>query len=149
GKIDIVAHSLGGIVARYYVQMLDGDERVRHLITLGTPHRGTEVSRYSPLPHIKTLAPDSPTLLRLNDLGAPKNAQCLAISGKLDVFTQGGGGWWDGVRNVELRRVGHTGLLFARRVFRLVQARLLSDAEEPPDVPEITDQSGLSPAPVV
>ena len=38
----VVGHSMGGLVARYYVQRLAGDERVHTLATLGTPHRGTE-----------------------------------------------------------------------------------------------------------
>ncbi|MEU9063286.1 alpha/beta fold hydrolase [Streptomyces sp. NPDC048430] len=40
-EIDIVGHSLGGLIARYYVQRLGGDRRVRTLVTLGTPHSGT------------------------------------------------------------------------------------------------------------
>jgi pimeloyl-ACP methyl ester carboxylesterase len=40
-QIDIVGHSLGGLIARYYVQRLGGDHRVRTLVTLGTPHGGT------------------------------------------------------------------------------------------------------------
>ncbi|MEV7981911.1 alpha/beta fold hydrolase [Streptomyces sp. NPDC086519] len=41
GRVDIVGHSLGGLIARYYVQRLGGDLRVRTLVTLGTPHAGT------------------------------------------------------------------------------------------------------------
>ncbi len=41
--MDIVGHSLGGLIARYYVQRLGGDIRVRTLVTLGTPHSGTRV----------------------------------------------------------------------------------------------------------
>src|SRR3989344_3803019 len=40
-KIDIIAHSLGGIIARYYIQLLGGSLKVRHCVTLGTPHQGT------------------------------------------------------------------------------------------------------------
>ncbi|MET9659513.1 alpha/beta fold hydrolase [Streptomyces sp. NPDC006510] len=40
-EVDIVGHSLGGLIARYYVQLLGGDQRVRTLVTLGTPHAGT------------------------------------------------------------------------------------------------------------
>ncbi|WEO95785.1 alpha/beta fold hydrolase [Streptomyces sp. FXJ1.172] len=40
-RVDIVGHSLGGLIARYYVQCLGGDLRVRTLVTLGTPHAGT------------------------------------------------------------------------------------------------------------
>lgn len=43
-EVDIVGHSLGGLIARYYVQRLGGDQRVRTLITLGTPHGGTAVA---------------------------------------------------------------------------------------------------------
>ncbi|WP_225099706.1 triacylglycerol lipase [Streptomyces sp. CoH27] len=42
-RVDIVGHSLGGLIARYYVQCLGGDLRVRTLVTLGTPHAGTRV----------------------------------------------------------------------------------------------------------
>ncbi|WP_308187662.1 alpha/beta fold hydrolase [Streptomyces sp. DH8] len=42
-RVDIVGHSLGGLIARYYVQRLGGDRRVRTLVTLGTPHGGTAV----------------------------------------------------------------------------------------------------------
>ena len=42
-RVDVVGHSLGGLIARYYVQRLDGDVRVRTLVTLGTPHSGTRV----------------------------------------------------------------------------------------------------------
>ncbi|MFJ2443141.1 MULTISPECIES: esterase/lipase family protein [unclassified Streptomyces] len=40
-RVDVVGHSLGGLIARYYVQRLGGDTRIRVLVTLGTPHGGT------------------------------------------------------------------------------------------------------------
>ncbi|MFI6039039.1 esterase/lipase family protein [Streptomyces sp. NPDC051315] len=43
-RVDVVGHSLGGLIARYYVQRLGGDARVRTLVTLGTPHGGTRVA---------------------------------------------------------------------------------------------------------
>jgi pimeloyl-ACP methyl ester carboxylesterase len=43
-QVDVVGHSLGGLIARYYVQRLGGDVRVRTLVTLGTPHSGTRVA---------------------------------------------------------------------------------------------------------
>jgi len=38
-KIVIVAHSMGGLVARRYMQLF-GEEKVAKLITIGTPHQG-------------------------------------------------------------------------------------------------------------
>ncbi len=44
--VDIVAHSMGGLIARQYIHSLlpsspDGRPVVTHLLTLGTPHQGT------------------------------------------------------------------------------------------------------------
>ncbi|UXR92845.1 lipase/acyltransferase domain-containing protein [Agrobacterium tumefaciens] len=40
-KILIVAHSMGGLVARHYLECLEGWKDVRSLVTIGTPHRGS------------------------------------------------------------------------------------------------------------
>ncbi|MGW5636924.1 lipase/acyltransferase domain-containing protein [Streptomyces sp. NPDC003832] len=40
-KAVIVAHSMGGLIARYYLEVLGGWRDCRALITLGTPHRGS------------------------------------------------------------------------------------------------------------
>ena len=39
--VDILAHSFGGVVARAYVHNHGGANRVRQIITMGTPHRGS------------------------------------------------------------------------------------------------------------
>ena len=39
-KIDIVAHSMGGLSARYYLKELGGDDKVDDYISLDTPQRG-------------------------------------------------------------------------------------------------------------
>ncbi len=43
GEVDIVGHSEGGLMARWFVKHLGGDEIVRHVVTLGTPNRGLPV----------------------------------------------------------------------------------------------------------
>lgn len=40
-RIILIAHSMGGLVSRYFVECLDGWRTVRRLITLGTPHLGS------------------------------------------------------------------------------------------------------------
>lgn len=39
-KVIILAHSMGGLVGRWYLEKLDGHEHVKALITFATPHRG-------------------------------------------------------------------------------------------------------------
>ncbi|WP_155058570.1 esterase/lipase family protein [Streptomyces blattellae] len=66
-QVDIVGHSLGGLIARYYVQRLGGDVRVKTLVTLGTPHSGTRVA---PLmnahPIVRQMRPGSDVLEELS-----------------------------------------------------------------------------------
>lgn len=40
-KVVLVAHSMGGLVSRYYLEVLGGWKNTRALITFGTPHRGS------------------------------------------------------------------------------------------------------------
>ncbi|WP_236240363.1 triacylglycerol lipase [Streptomyces sp. CC228A] len=65
-QVDLVGHSLGGLVARYYVQRLGGDERVRTVVTLGTPHSGTAAVPLAGLhPLVRQMRPGSPVLREL------------------------------------------------------------------------------------
>ena len=43
-KIDIVAHSMGGLVSRYFIEKLSGKSVVNRLFLFGTPSRGSEIS---------------------------------------------------------------------------------------------------------
>ncbi|MFG2285641.1 esterase/lipase family protein [Streptomyces sp. NPDC048595] len=70
-RVDVVGHSLGGLIARYYVQRLGGDARVRMLVTLGTPHSGTRVAPLmSAHPLVRQMRPDSEVIAELS-LPAP------------------------------------------------------------------------------
>ena len=40
-QVDIVGHSQGGLLARYWINEMGGEDHVHHLLTLGTPHHGT------------------------------------------------------------------------------------------------------------
>ncbi|MDQ0599519.1 pimeloyl-ACP methyl ester carboxylesterase [Streptomyces canus] len=65
-QVDVVGHSLGGLIARYYVQCLGGDLRVRTLVTLGTPHSGTRVVPLADAhPIVRQMRPGSDVLKEL------------------------------------------------------------------------------------
>jgi pimeloyl-ACP methyl ester carboxylesterase len=40
-RIDIVGHSMGGLIGLYYIKKLQGADRVRRLVAMGTPIKGT------------------------------------------------------------------------------------------------------------
>ncbi|MFF5854669.1 esterase/lipase family protein [Streptomyces sp. NPDC012751] len=65
-RVDIVGHSLGGLIARYYAQCLGGDLRVRTLVTLGTPHSGTRVAPLADAhPIVRQMRPGSAVIEEL------------------------------------------------------------------------------------
>ncbi|MBX3272545.1 MAG: alpha/beta fold hydrolase [Sandaracinaceae bacterium] len=65
-RLDLVGHSLGGLLARWYVQELGGAARVSRLVTLATPHAGTRSARLAPGPLRAALVPESPIVRRLH-----------------------------------------------------------------------------------
>jgi triacylglycerol esterase/lipase EstA (alpha/beta hydrolase family) len=69
-QVDIIAHSLGGVVARYYIEQMGGSEHVARLVTLGSPHRGTRLGRFglSIIPSARELVADSELLAGLRPI---------------------------------------------------------------------------------
>lgn len=124
-QIDIIAHSMGGVISRYFVQCLGGDGVVRNLITLGSPHQGTALCRYSVLPYIREMRPESTMMKQLAACPPPRFTRAVSISGNLDLLMfPRGCTKWEGVRNIHLKCVGHAGLLFSKRVFQIIHSHL-------------------------
>lgn len=43
----LVCHSMGGLAARAWLQTMRADMRVYHIVTIGSPHQGTWLARFS------------------------------------------------------------------------------------------------------
>ena len=65
-QFDLVGFSMGGIVARYYLQRLGGLERVRRFATLSSPHHGTWTGYLRSNPGARQMRPNSEFLQDLN-----------------------------------------------------------------------------------
>ena len=65
-RIHIIGHSLGGLIARYYVTRLGGDARVHTLITLGTPHEGSYAAYAVPTTLMQQMRPGSHLMRELD-----------------------------------------------------------------------------------
>jgi triacylglycerol lipase len=64
-RVHLVGHSLGGVVARWYVQELGGHDRVVQTISLGSPFAGTEHAKVFPFLIGKDLHSESAVLAKL------------------------------------------------------------------------------------
>lgn len=84
-RVDVVGHSLGGLIARYHVQRLGGDAVVRTLVTLGTPHSGTRVARPADVhPIVRQMRPGSPVIEELGRPAPGCRTRFVAVRSDLD-----------------------------------------------------------------
>jgi triacylglycerol lipase len=83
-RVHMVAHSLGGVVARYHVQRQGGDARVHTLVTLGAPHGGTVAARVLPLRLCRQLRPDSDLIAELAAPAPGCRTRFVAVWSDLD-----------------------------------------------------------------
>lgn len=85
-KVEIVAHSLGGLVARSAVTGHRLQKSVKTLITLGAPHHGTHTARYVDSKILHDLRPGSPFLRKLNRKRWTKQVRSVTFWSRNDLF---------------------------------------------------------------
>jgi alpha/beta hydrolase fold len=128
-QVHVVGHSLGGLIARYFVQRLGGDRRVDTLVTLGTPHQGSRWAHVVPTPLIRQLRPSSPLYQELAEPARGCGTQITAIYSDIDqMVLPTSSGRCDhpdlGARNVLVRGVGHMSLPIHRGILDEVAGTL-------------------------
>lgn len=124
-KVHIVGHSLGGVIARYYVQRVGGSARVDTLVTLGSPHSGTVGAYLIPTALGRQLRPGSPPLTELSQPAPDCATRFLVVWSRMDqmVVPQRNARLRHpdlDIAQLELRDVGHLALPIDRRVVRWV-----------------------------
>jgi len=132
-EVDIIAHSMGGLVARAFICRAGPASGVARLITLGTPHQGTEVLRsLGRDPMVSQMRPGSPFLCQLAATDTvPEVVDCTSIYSADDaIVVPPTNAYYPGAHNIEVRGLGHMSLLFSQRVYELVRENLA--AELPP-----------------
>ena len=120
-KVDIVAHSLGGLVVGWYLKHREESHRVRRFIAMGVPWKGTRTAVFArgatgqsmlygtpmldgltppPVPTVAIWSPDDPLVVPSLSASPP------------------------GLESVCIEGAGHVEMLTSARVFRAVQAAL-------------------------
>jgi pimeloyl-ACP methyl ester carboxylesterase len=128
-RIHIVGHSLGGLIARYYVTRLGGDARVHTLVTLGTPHHGTYAAYVVPSRLTTQLRPHSKLMEELDRPVRRCRTRFIVYWSDMDqmVLPQRNAALHHRdltVRNVALHGVGHVSLPIVRGVVHGISAAL-------------------------
>lgn len=74
----IVAHSMGGLAVRAWLRGTGGVDPVAHVITIGTPHRGTWLARFSRVANGQQMQLESSWLQQLATVpgAGPENFTC-------------------------------------------------------------------------
>jgi triacylglycerol lipase len=138
-RVHVIGHSLGGLIARYYVQRLGGDRRVHTLVTLGTPHQGTQLAWAGPLlPLIRQLAPNSSILQELAEPAPLCNTRFIAFYSDIDhLVVPSRNARLDhpdlNVQNIPVRGIGHLSMPNNGRIaFTIAQALRQLDPDGTP-----------------
>ncbi len=125
-RFSIIAFSMGGLIARYYLQCLNGAARAQTLITLGTPHNGSALAFFrigegfrdlrqgSAL--IRTLRQTEDTLRSLNPLSIYTPFDLMIVPYTSSI--------WRIAKNVSVPLPIHCGLLSSPKVHRLIFSHL-------------------------
>jgi pimeloyl-ACP methyl ester carboxylesterase len=123
-QVDLVCHSLGGIVARYYVGRAGGAGRVGQIITIGTPHHGTTSGHFALIGSGKQLRARSPLLLELTPSPSCSVVPLTSIYSLADNIVVPPQSARFGSNDVEFEDLGHMALLLSPRVADAIAQRL-------------------------
>jgi triacylglycerol lipase len=121
-RVDIVAHSMGGLSSRWFVKYLRGNVSVGHYVSLGTPQYGLWATCGAPLDYGGQMCPDGSFLRRLNSRDdTPGTTKYTSIFSADDGLVPASSSRLDGgACLIRDRGVTHGGLLTDARVYRQV-----------------------------
>jgi len=121
-EVDLVAHSMGGLAARRYLMDVL-PRRVRRVVFVGTPHRGTYIAYIAFGEGREEMIPGSPFLEALNAADpVPEGVEAITIRSPMDtVILPGESAALPGVEDHQLCCPTHHGLLRDLEVFRVIR----------------------------
>lgn len=126
-QVDIVAHSMGGLAVRLYL-LEGGAERVRKVVFLASPHRGTVAAHLAWGEGGEEMEPGSAFLFRLKRAWAlPDGVRAITIRTPLDLRVLPlESAILPGIPNLEVCCPTHSGMIDHQGTFELVERFLES-----------------------
>lgn len=127
-RVHLIGHSLGGLVARWYVQQMDGAPSVDHCVTIGTPHNGTYAAYAGFGRAAKEMRPGSELLGRLREGFPSCETRFVNVYSDLDVLIVPPSSavlpQRPTVRNHLIEDFGHTSLLVSPELISTIVSHL-------------------------
>lgn len=132
-KFAVIGHSKGGLIGRYYVSLLGGNEHVHTLITLGTPHNGNWWALLAALSIVGIFSkslwqmmPVSRFIKNLRNAPIPEDVRTVSIYSYDDEVVPAKRSMLDipqgatHIKNIELYGYSHTDYLIKRGVYEVI-----------------------------
>jgi triacylglycerol esterase/lipase EstA (alpha/beta hydrolase family) len=129
--VDIVGHSMGGLVLRYYIDNLGGETRVKKAVTLGSPNHGTTMAVLGLFASARQFRIDSALIAEMGrSQRSMDSVERIAIWSDFDniVIPPENAKLPEPAESIRVHGIGHVALLFSNQVFVQLK-RVLS--EEP------------------
>jgi triacylglycerol esterase/lipase EstA (alpha/beta hydrolase family) len=134
-RIDVIAHSMGGLAVRHYLaRHADGAAApaphavIRRVVFLATPHTGTWLAWLAWGHGAREMRPGSPFLGHLTTCSLPSGIDATCIRTRIDSHVlPGNSAVLHGTHTVVLTNVTHRGLLRNAKALRLIVDRLVTD----------------------
>jgi len=130
-QVHLVCHSMGGIVARNFIQLRGGAAKVDRCIFLGSPHSGSKLAPFALSPLGRILIPGSDFLRRLAQAPPPEGVKSTCVYSRKDnMILPNSSACLPWGETVALNNMGHTGLIYRKPALDAVVAALRDAAEE-------------------
>ncbi|PHV37495.1 triacylglycerol lipase [Janthinobacterium sp. BJB304] len=141
-RVIIVAHSMGGLVARAWLRRY-GAARVARIITIGTPHHGTALANLAAGTNARQMSriDDAPSGW-LAQLAASETPETRALITSMyshhdNIVAPQASAQLPGARNLAFGGIGHVALASDARVLRrlLAEITIKNEVAQPPSAP--------------
>jgi triacylglycerol lipase len=130
-RIYLVCHSMGGLVARHWMARRGGADFVVKMITLASPHHGTQLARFGIGHNVKQMRYGNEWLASLAEaeMAAARGAAVVSIGTENDnlVYPPESSDL-PGAKNVRLKGVGHVSLQFSPEAADLIASEIKSQS---------------------
>jgi triacylglycerol lipase len=117
----LVGHSMGGLVCRAWLAR-QTVTNVAGLVTIGTPHQGSQAAKWFNFPNMIQMRPDSDWLKHLSQLPCVKNIALYSLHDNLVIpYIAGSSPYF---KSLLSRGVGHLSLLFNKEIVQQVATEI-------------------------